>query len=77
VHTVLTSTVQHVDKAYSIIAKKFNEGKLNEQGEYSFDFKEGVIEMGKFSTTIDDAFVKDIESDIASYKKTGKLPNEK
>lgn len=76
-HTVLTSTVQHVDKAYSIIAKKFNEGKLNEQGEYSFDFKEGVIEMGKFSSTIDRAFVKDIESDIASYKKTGKLPNEK
>ncbi|BBP88474.1 hypothetical protein BsIDN1_20920 [Bacillus safensis] len=37
-HTVLTSTVQHVDKAYSIIAKKFNEGKLNEQDEYSFDF---------------------------------------
>ncbi|MGV2912327.1 BMP family ABC transporter substrate-binding protein, partial [Bacillus safensis] len=45
--------------------------------EYSFDFKEGVVEMGKFSSTIDDAFVKDIESDIASYKKTGKLPNEK
>ena len=67
-HTVLTSTVQHVDKAYSIIAKKFNEGKLNEQDEYSFDFKEGVVEMGKFSSTIDDAFVKDIESDIASYK---------
>lgn len=76
-HTVLTSTVQHVDKAYSIIAKKFNEGKLNEQGEYSFDFKEGVIEMGKFSSTIDRAFVKDIEKDIANYKKTGKLPNEK
>lgn len=76
-HTVLTSTVQHVDKAYSIIAKKFNEGKLNAQGEYSFDFKEGVIEMGKFSSTIDRAFLKDIESDIASYKKTGKLPNEK
>lgn len=68
-HTVLTSTVQHVDKAYSIIAKKFNEGKLNEQGEYSFDFKEGVIEMGKFSSTIDRAFVKDIEKDIANYKK--------
>ncbi|MFS0655934.1 BMP family ABC transporter substrate-binding protein [Bacillus sp. 179-C3.3 HS] len=76
-HTVLTSTVQHVDKAYSIIAKKFNEGTLDEQREYSFDFKEGVVEMGKFSRTIDQSFLKDIENDIQHYKKTGKLPNEK
>ncbi|MGE6630968.1 BMP family ABC transporter substrate-binding protein [Bacillus sp. NPDC077027] len=76
-HTVLTSTVQHVDKAYGIIAKEFNDGTLKEKSEYSFDFKEGVIEMGKFSSTVDASFVKKVEHDIATYKKTGKLPNEK
>ncbi|WP_143118190.1 BMP family ABC transporter substrate-binding protein, partial [Shouchella clausii] len=40
--TVLTSTVQHVDVLYEIVANSFNKGEL-ESGELFFDFQDGVI----------------------------------
>jgi len=74
-HTVLTSTVQHVDELYLLVAKKFNEGTL-ESGNLYFDFQEGVISLGKFSSLVDETFQKEIRDYIEQYKKTDKLPNE-
>ncbi|PLR97621.1 BMP family ABC transporter substrate-binding protein [Bacillus sp. T33-2] len=73
--TVLTSTVQHVDVLYELAAERFNEGKL-ESGNLSFDFKDGVISMGKFSPKVDEKFRTTLEKYINTYEKSGKLPNE-
>lgn len=73
---VLTSTVQHVDVLYELVAEKFNEGKL-QSGNLSFDFQDDVISLGKFSPDIDQEFIKNMNIAIDEYKKTGKLPNEK
>ncbi|WP_026582737.1 BMP family ABC transporter substrate-binding protein [Bacillus sp. J33] len=72
---VLTSTVQHVDVLYEIVAEKFNKGEL-ESGNLSFDFQDEVISMGKFSPDVDEEFKKELNAAIEKYKKTGKLPNE-
>jgi transcriptional activator of comK gene len=71
---VLTSTVQHVDKLYLLAAKKFNEGKLK-SGNLSFDFKQGVVALGKFSPRVPEKTIKQLQTDISDYKKTGKLPS--
>ncbi|AIE59336.1 BMP family ABC transporter substrate-binding protein [Bacillus methanolicus] len=73
--TVLTSTIQHVDKLYELVAEQYNNGKLK-SGNLHFDFKDGVISLGEFSPLIDDEFKAEINSYIEDYKKTGKLPNE-
>jgi len=74
--TVLTSTVQHVDRLYSLIAKRFDSGKL-ESGNLYFDFQDDAISLGKFSPLVGKEFRKEIEKEIKLYKKTGKLPNER
>jgi len=71
--TVLTSTVQHVDKLYELVAKRFEEGTL-ESGNLSFDFKDGVITMGSFSPLVDKAFQEKMDRHINHYMETGKLP---
>ncbi|HEX6923006.1 MAG TPA: BMP family ABC transporter substrate-binding protein [Bacillales bacterium] len=71
--TVLTSTVQEVDKLYELVAGKFNEGKLK-SGNLYFDFEDGVIEMGTFSPLVPDSYVEKIKEQIAQYIETGKLP---
>lgn len=73
---VLTSTVQHVDALYELVAEKFNKGELK-SGNLSFDFQDDVISLGKFSPDIDKEFIREINTAIDEYKKTGKLPNEK
>ncbi|WP_044748690.1 BMP family ABC transporter substrate-binding protein [Bacillus alveayuensis] len=73
--TVLTSTVQHVDRLYKLVAKQFNEGKLK-SGNLYFDFQDGVISLGKFSPLVDEEFRQSLADEIERYKKTGKLPNE-
>ena len=73
--TVLTSTVQHVDKLYAAAAKRFAEGKLP-PGNMYFDFQDGVISMGKWSPVVDKSFRKRINREIEIYTKTGKLPNQ-
>jgi transcriptional activator of comK gene len=73
--TVLTSTVQHVDRLYELVAEQFQRGKLK-SGNLYFDFKDGVVTLGKFSPLVDEQFRKKIEQYIERYKKTGKLPNE-
>jgi transcriptional activator of comK gene len=73
--TVLTSTVQHVDDLYELSAKKYNSGELK-SGNLSFDFQDGVISLGKFSSKVDPAFRKKLNEHINHYKETGKLPNQ-
>ncbi|MEC2077512.1 BMP family ABC transporter substrate-binding protein [Metabacillus fastidiosus] len=72
---VLTSTVQHVDKLYELIAKKFNSNELK-SGTLYFDFQDDVISLGQFSPLVEESFVKELEKSIENYKKTGKLPNQ-
>lgn len=74
--TVMTSTVQHVDKLYEVVAERFSNEELK-SGNIPFDFQDKVISMGKFSPLVDNEFRKVIESDIQHYIKTGKLPNER
>ncbi|CAM3772181.1 transcriptional regulator Med [Aeromicrobium ponti] len=70
---VLTSTVQHVDVLYEVVAEKFNKGELK-SGNLSFDFQDEVISLGKFSPIVDEDFKKELNAAIEEYKKTGKLP---
>lgn len=70
---VLTSTIQHVDVLYELVAEKYNEGEL-ESGNLSFDFEDEVISLGKFSPDVDEEFKKELKAVIENYKKTGKLP---
>ncbi|MBP2241158.1 transcriptional activator of comK gene [Cytobacillus eiseniae] len=72
---VLTSTIQNADILYELVAKRFNEGKL-ESGNLSFDFQDDVIALGKFSPKVDKEYIEYIQAAIEKYKLTGKLPNE-
>jgi len=73
--TVLTSTVQHVDVLYELVATKYNAEEL-ESGNLYFDFPDGVISLGKFSPNVDNEFKELMHQHINTYKSTGKLPNE-
>lgn len=74
-NTVLTSTVQHVEKLYVLTAEKFNEGELR-GGVMTFDFQDDVISMGKYSPEVPEEFQDKVEAAIEDYKETGLLPNE-
>lgn len=71
--TVLTSTVQHVDTLYELVAEDFSKGKLK-QGNLTFDFQEEVISLGQFSPLVDKTFENTVNELIHTYKETGKLP---
>lgn len=73
--SVLTSTVQHVDKLYTYIARKYNEESL-EGGLLTFDIKDEVITFGEFSPDIPQEYQKFINGLIDQYKETGMLPHE-
>ncbi|WP_060680603.1 BMP family ABC transporter substrate-binding protein [Virgibacillus halodenitrificans] len=72
--TVLTSTVQHVDRLYEIAAERFDKGKLD-GGVLTFDFGDGVISLGDFSPFVPESFQQEIKESIQEYIETGKLPN--
>lgn len=74
--TVLTSTVQHVDKLYEIVAEQFSQGKLK-AGNLYYDFQDGVITLGEFSPAVDYQFKDEMKAYIQTYIDTGKLPSEK
>ncbi|MBW3111970.1 MULTISPECIES: BMP family ABC transporter substrate-binding protein [Bacillaceae] len=74
--TVLTSTVQHADKLYEIVAERYAGDKLK-SGNLEFDFEDGVISMGKFSPVIPEDFQAEMKQHIKNYIETGKLPNGK
>lgn len=71
--TVLTSTVQHVDKLYLLAATRFVKGEL-QSGNLHFDFQDGVISLSKFSSSVEKDFVNRVNRDIDHYIETGKLP---
>lgn len=71
--TVLTSTIQHVDQLYELVAEDFSKGRLK-SGNLTFDFQEGVITLGTFSPLVDNEFEKTVNELIDIYKKTGELP---
>ena len=73
--TVLTSTIQHVDQLYEIAAKQFINGEL-QSGNLFYDFAEGVISLGPYSTEVNEEIQELIDQAIHTYIKTGKLPNE-
>ncbi|MEH7235479.1 BMP family ABC transporter substrate-binding protein [Bacillus sp. JJ1562] len=72
--TVYTSTVQHVDQLYLLVASNFNEGELA-SGTLYFDFQDDVISMGTFSPKVDNEFIKELNGYIKEYKETGDLPS--
>ncbi|PLR78837.1 BMP family ABC transporter substrate-binding protein [Bacillus sp. V3-13] len=72
--TVLTSTVQHVDKLYEVVAEEFDNGKLK-SGNLYYDFSDDVISLGEFSSVVDQEFENKIREHIEVYRETGKLPN--
>ncbi|WP_394235433.1 BMP family ABC transporter substrate-binding protein [Niallia oryzisoli] len=73
--TVLTSTIQEVDKLYENTAEKFNLGQL-ESGNITYDFQSDIISIGTFSPIIEQDFIDEINQSIQKYKETGELPNE-
>ncbi|MCA1056752.1 BMP family ABC transporter substrate-binding protein [Rossellomorea aquimaris] len=74
--TVLTSTVQHADKLYEVVADRFSKGELP-SGNLEFDFQDGVISMGQFSPLIPEDFQSTIKQHVKHYIDTGILPNGK
>ncbi|CQR46991.1 Purine-binding protein precursor [Paraliobacillus sp. PM-2] len=74
--TVLTSTVQHVDKLYVKAAEQFNNGELN-GGIFTYDFQDEVISLGTFSSDVPQTFKQTIKYEVEQYKETGLLPNER
>ncbi len=74
--TVLTSTIQHVDKLYEESAKQFDEANL-EGAVMSFDFKDGYISLGQFNDEVPESFQNELEAHVENYMETGLLPHEK
>ena len=74
--TVLTSTIQHVDKLYEYAAKKFNEDEL-EGKIMTFDFQEEAISLGEFSPSIPESFRDYMDDIVEEYMETDLLPNER
>jgi transcriptional activator of comK gene len=72
--TVLTSTVQQVDKLYEKVAEQYKNGTLK-SGNLSYDFQDNVISLGKFSPLVEADYIKKLNKQIEVYKCTGKLPN--
>ncbi|MCC3355597.1 BMP family ABC transporter substrate-binding protein [Bacillus sp. REN16] len=72
--TVYTSTVQHIDQLYLLVANQFNNDELA-SGTLYFDFQDDVISMGTFSPKVDEKFVKELKGYIKEYKETGDLPS--
>jgi transcriptional activator of comK gene len=73
--TVLTSTVQHVDDLYKLVAEQFNNNEL-ESGNLRFDFRDGVISLGSFSSKVPEELQLQIEEAVRNYIETGDLPVE-
>ncbi|MGM7636197.1 BMP family ABC transporter substrate-binding protein [Bacillus sp. Hm123] len=71
--TVLTSTMQHVDKLYLLAATRFVKGELK-SGNLHFDFQDGVISLSEFNSLLERDFVNRVNRDIDHYIETGKLP---
>ncbi|UOQ92824.1 BMP family ABC transporter substrate-binding protein [Halobacillus shinanisalinarum] len=74
-NTVLTSTVQRVDRVYNITMEKFLAGELPGKV-IRFGFQEGAIEMGEYSPVVPEKFQFVMDNTVKSYEETGQLPNQ-
>ncbi|RKL67747.1 BMP family ABC transporter substrate-binding protein [Salipaludibacillus neizhouensis] len=75
VYTVLTSTVQEVEKMYEYVAEKFSKGEL-ETGNKYFGFSDGVISMGEYGKEVPSETISWLNEHVDTYIKTGHLPHE-
>ncbi|QKY68600.1 BMP family ABC transporter substrate-binding protein [Lentibacillus sp. CBA3610] len=73
--TVLTSTIQHVEKLYILAADNFNEGDLR-GGVTTYDFQDDMISLGEFNADVPDEFQQVMNEEVEAYKNTGLLPHE-
>jgi transcriptional activator of comK gene len=73
---VLTSTIQHVDKLYEMVAESFNSGDLNGTIK-TYDFQDDIITMGEFSPHVPENFQDQMNEAVGEYMETGLLPNER
>ncbi|KHF38410.1 transcriptional regulator [Halalkalibacter okhensis] len=73
--TVLTSTVQHVDYLYELVAKSYYKQELK-AGNLRYDFQDGVISLGEFSSTIPEEIIVKMQEAVNTYIETGELPTD-
>ncbi|WP_255437576.1 BMP family ABC transporter substrate-binding protein [Thalassobacillus sp. CUG 92003] len=71
--TVLTSTVQHVDKVYLLIMKKIVNDNLP-GSTMDFGFQQDAISMGQFSPEVPKELEQKVDEAVSTYKQTGDLP---
>lgn len=71
--TVLTSTIQHVDSLYELVAEKYQQGELK-PGNLTYDFQDGVITLGPFSSQVPVEVKEQIKEAVNVYVESGKLP---
>lgn len=74
-YTVLTSTVQEVEKMYEYVAHQYKDGELKSGNKY-FDFSDGVIKMGEYSEEVPEETIEWLNEHIESYINTGNLPHD-
>lgn len=74
--TVLTSTVQHVEGLYKLIATQYIAGKF-QHGIKTFDFGDDVISLGDFSPEVPDELKVEVNKAVELYKLTGEFPGRK
>ncbi|MDX8045777.1 BMP family ABC transporter substrate-binding protein [Gracilibacillus sp. S3-1-1] len=73
--SVLTSTIQHIDKLYLHALKELQKGDLT-GGIYNFGFVEEVISLGPYSEHLSESFIDELEQLIEQYKETELLPHQ-
>ncbi|UJL47617.1 BMP family ABC transporter substrate-binding protein [Virgibacillus sp. NKC19-16] len=73
--TVLTSTVQHVDKLYELVAEEFNAESLG-GSIMTFDFQDELISLGQFSPDVPEYFQNEVKEAVEEYVNNGLLPNQ-
>lgn len=74
-HTMLTSTIQHVDALYVIVAELYEENNLT-GGIMTFDFADDAISLGEFSPDVPIEYKEYVMELVDEYIETGLLPNE-
>lgn len=73
--SILTSTIQDVDKLYLHIAHKFNDEELS-GGIRTYGMQEGFIYLGEYNSKVPQDIVEMVEAHIETYLETNYLPNE-
>ncbi|MBY7143096.1 BMP family ABC transporter substrate-binding protein [Virgibacillus sp. NKC19-3] len=73
--TVLTSTVQHIDKLYELVADEFNTESL-EGTIMTFDFQDEFISLGQFSPDVPRYFQNEVKEAVDEYINNDLLPNQ-